>query len=291
MGIMRLFSRQKPKIKVQLTKRDGYSGWIKCSSCQETIHATELAQNHHCCVKCHYHYRMSAEQRIHLLIDPGTFQEFFSDLESSDPLQFVDKESYSDKLKEAQIKTGRKEGVVVGLGDIEGVKVAIGVMDFQFMGGSMGQVVGEKLTRLIEMATSLKLPLIIVSASGGARMQESMFSLMQMAKTSQALAKHHESGLFYLSILTNPTMGGVSASFAFLGDVILAEPKALIGFAGPRVVEQTIGHKLPEGAQRSEFLLEKGMIDAIIPRKEMKEKVAFLIKFFQPKFNRNQRES
>lgn len=279
MGIMRLFSRQKPKIKVQLTKRDGYSGWIKCVDCQETVHASELKQNLNCCPKCQYHYRVSVLERLALLIDEGTFEELFDHFQSQDPLKFVDKDSYTDKLKEAQHKTKRKEAVVTGLGDIEGQKVAIAVLDFNFMGGSMGAVVGEKLTCLIELATKKRLPLIIVSASGGARMQESMYSLMQMAKTSQALAKHHEQKLFYLSILTNPTMGGVTASFASLGDVIIAEPKALIGFAGPRVVEQTIGHKLPEGAQKSEFLLEKGMIDAIVDRKEMKEKVAFMVKF------------
>jgi acetyl-CoA carboxylase carboxyl transferase subunit beta len=279
MGIIRLFTRQKPKIKVQLTKRDGFSGWIKCSGCEQTIHASELTQNCNCCPKCDYHYRMNVEDRINSLVDEGSFEELFAELESKDPLNFADKESYSEKLKEAQKKTGKKEAVVTGTGVIGSKKTAIGVLDFNFMGGSMGSIVGEKLTLLIEYATLNRLPVIIVSASGGARMQESMFSLMQMAKTSQALAKHHEEKLLFLSILTNPTMGGVTASFASLGDIILAEPKALIGFAGPRVVEQTIGHKLPEGAQKAEFLLEHGMIDAIVNRKEMKEKVAFILNF------------
>ena len=279
MDIMRLFTRQKPKIKVQVTKRDGFSGWIKCSGCQETIHASDLTSNLNCCPKCKYHYRLSVDQRIDCLLDKGSFNELYTDLESKDPLNFQDKETYSEKLKESQTKTGRQEAAVVGTGKIEGASVAIGILDFNFMGGSMGSVVGEKLTLIIEYATVHRLPVIIVSASGGARMQESIFSLMQMAKTSAALGRHQQSGFLYLSILTNPTMGGVTASFASLGDVIIAEPKALIGFAGPRVVEQTIGHKLPEGAQKSEFLLEKGMIDAIVDRKEMKEKVAFIIKF------------
>lgn len=279
MGIIRLFSRQKPKIKVQSTKCNSYDGWIKCSDCGETIHSTELKKNLNCCPKCDYHYRLTVEERIKNLIDEETFVELFNHLESKDPLSFVDKDSYIDKIKEAQKKTGKMEAIVTGTGEIETVNVALAVLDFNFMGGSMGAVVGEKLTLLIEYATEHRLPLIIVSASGGARMQESMFSLMQMAKTSQALAKHHEQKLLYVSILTNPTMGGVTASFASLGDIIIAEPKALIGFAGPRVVEQTIGHKLPSGAQKSEFLLEKGMIDAIVPRKEMKEKVAFIVKF------------
>jgi acetyl-CoA carboxylase carboxyl transferase subunit beta len=290
MGIMRLFSRPKPKIKVQVTKRDGISGWIKCTNCEETIHTSELTAQLNCCPKCHYHYRLSVEQRIELLLDKGTFEELFTNLESSDPLEFKDKESYSEKIAEAQKKTGKKEAAVVGIGAMEGTSVAIGVLDFNFMGGSMGSVVGEKLTLIIEYATAKKLPLILVSASGGARMQESIFSLMQMAKTAQALAKHHEAKLLYISVLTNPTMGGVTASFASLGDIIIAEPKALIGFAGPRVVEQTIGHKLPEGAQKSEFLLEKGMIDAIVDRSELKEKLSFLIKFLHRPALSNQKK-
>jgi acetyl-CoA carboxylase carboxyl transferase subunit beta len=279
MGILSLFSREKPKIKAQIGKNPGYDGWIKCPSCHEMMHFSQLKQNFQCCHKCEYHLKMSVEQRLNLILDEASFEELFNDLESKDPLEFKDKEAYLDKVKESQKKTGKKEAVVTGIGKIDSKKVAIGVLDFNFMGGSMGSIVGEKLTLLIEYATKHKMPLIIVSASGGARMQEAMFSLMQMAKTSQALAKHHEAKLLYISILTNPTMGGVTASFASLGDIILAEPKALIGFAGPRVVEQTIGHKLPEGAQKAEFLLDKGMVDAIVSRKEMKQKVSFILKF------------
>lgn len=277
---MGLFSRSKPKIKIQTTKKDGFSGWVKCSGCSELIHANELAQNLNCCPKCDYHYRLSLKQRIHLLADEGTFREAFTQIRPVDSLQFVDTESYQKRLQEATSKTGRDEAICVGFCQISGFDVALGILDFSFMGGSMGSVVGERLTLLIEQAIEQSLPVVIVSASGGARMQESILSLMQMAKTSAALAKLHEKGLPYLSILTNPTTGGVTASFATLGDVILAEPDALIAFAGPRVVEQTIGQKLPPKAQKSEFLLEKGMVDCIVKRTELKERVAFLIDFF-----------
>ncbi len=283
MGITHLFSREKPKIKSPKIKREGLNGWTKCLGCHQMIHKSELEQNEQCCPKCDYHHRLTVEKRIKNLSDDGSFIEMFDHLESKDPLNFQDQESYRDKILEAQRKTGKKEAVVTGIAKIDQIPVALGVLDFNFMGGSMGAIVGEKLTLLIEYATQNQLPLIIVSASGGARMQESMFSLMQMAKTSQALAKHHEANLLYVSILTHPTMGGVTASFASLGDIIIAEPKALIGFAGPRVVEQTIGHKLPQGAQKSEFLLEKGMIDAIVSRSEMKQKVAFIVKFLNRK--------
>jgi acetyl-CoA carboxylase carboxyl transferase subunit beta len=277
---MGLFSRKKPKIKVESTKKDSFSGWVKCSGCAELIHANELAKTWHCCPKCGYHYRLSLDQRIALLADEGTFVETYTELAPVDALAFVDTESYADRLEEAQAKTGRRDAACVGLCQIDGIPVALGILDFAFMGGSMGSVVGEKLTRLIERATQEKLPLVIVSASGGARMQESILSLMQMAKTSAALAKHHEASLPYLSILTNPTTGGVTASFATLGDLILAEPDALIAFAGPRVVEQTIRQKLPPGAQKSKFLLERGMVDCIVPRAELKKKVSFFLHFF-----------
>jgi acetyl-CoA carboxylase carboxyl transferase subunit beta len=277
---MGLFSRNKPKIKVQTTKKDGFSGWIKCSSCSELIHANELGQNLNCCPKCNYHYRLSLKQRIQLLADEGTFIELFTEIKPVDALHFIDTESYVKRLEEAVRKTGRDDAVCVGSCELEGNKLALGVLDFSFMGGSMGSVVGERLTRLIEYATEKRLPLVIVSASGGARMQESMLSLMQMAKTSAALAKFGEHGLPYFSVLTNPTTGGVTASFATLGDLILAEPDALIGFAGARVVEQTIGQKLPPRAQKSEFLLEKGMVDCIVKRAELKERLSFFIRFF-----------
>jgi len=274
-----LFSRNKPKIKVQTTKKDGYSGWVKCTHCHDMVHANELQQNLHCCPKCNYHYRLTATQRIQLLADPGTFQEMFTEFLPLDPLQFVDTESYEKRLENAKKNSGRTEAVMVGPCRISDKEVALGVLDFSFMAGSMGSVVGERLTSIIEYAADHGLPLIIVSASGGARMQESALSLMQMAKTSAALAKLHEKGLPYLSVMTNPTTGGVTASFASLGDIILAEPDALIAFAGPRVVEQSMRPKLPPGAQRSEFLLEKGMIDCIVNRHQLKEKLSQLLNF------------
>lgn len=275
---MGLFS-SKPKIKVQTTKKDGFSGWLKCSHCGELIHGKELEENLHCCPKCNYHYRLSAPLRIELLADSGSFEELYAELTPTDPLGFFDSESYPDRIQKAQKKTGRKDAAVVGTCKLDGRKVALGVLDFSFMGGSMGSVVGEKLCRIIELASKDLLPLILVSASGGARMQEAILSLMQMAKTSAALAKYQETGLPYISVLTNPTTGGVTASFATLGDVIVAEPDALIGFAGPRVVEQTTREKLPPGAQKSEFLLEKGMIDCIVNRHHLKEKLSLFLEF------------
>jgi len=274
---MRLFSRNKPKIKVQTTKKDGFSGWVKCTHCNELIHANELEQNKHCCPKCDYHYRLSGQQRVALLADPESFTELFTTLKSADPLHFVDTESYPSRVKSAQEKSGRDEGVIVGTCTLQDRLIALGVLDFSFMAGSMGSVVGERLTLLIELAAEEGIPLVIVSASGGARMQESILSLMQMAKTSAALARLHEKGIPYISVLTNPTLGGVTASFASLGDIIIAEPDALIGFAGPRIVEQTIRQKLPPGAQKAEFLLEKGMIDCIVKRHDLKEKLSLLI--------------
>ncbi len=276
---MGLFSLNKPKIKVQTTKKDSYSGWIKCTQCGEMIHSNELQQNLHCCPKCQYHYRLSATQRIELLVDKDSFTELFTEFQPADPLEFVDTEPYKDRIKKAREKSGRDEAIIAGTCLLNNQEVALAVLDFGYMGGSMGSVVGERLTSLIEHATDKKIPLIIVSASGGARMQESIFSLMQMAKTSAALAKYHDAGLAYISLLTNPTTGGVTASFATLGDIIIAEPDALIGFAGPRVVEQTTREKMPPGAQKSEFLLEKGMIDCIVPRYELKEKLGQFLDF------------
>lgn len=276
---MGLFSRNKPKIKIQTTKKDGYSGWVKCTHCNEMIHANELQQNLHCCPKCNYHYRLSALQRVEILTDSESFEEMFSEFKPMDPLHFVDTEAYPKRIASAQKSSGRDEAVIVGTCTIHGKKIAMGVLDFSFMAGSMGSVVGERLTNIIEYAYTHSLPLVIVSASGGARMQESILSLMQMAKTSAALARLHEAGIPYISVLTNPTTGGVTASFASLGDVILAEPEALICFAGPRVVEQVIKQKLPPGAQKSEFLLEKGMIDCIVNRHELKDKLALFLDF------------
>lgn len=276
---MRIFPRDKPKIKVETTKADGFSGWLKCTHCHEMIHTKELTENLNCCPKCDYHYRLSVYERIESLADSNTFQEKFDELRPVDALNFVDTETYPDRLTKAEQKSEGTEGVIVGTCEIEGTALALGILDFNFMAGSMGSVVGERLTRLIEYALENKLPVVIISASGGARMQESILSLMQMAKTSAALAKLHEAKLPFISVLTNPTSGGVTASFASLGDVILAEPEALICFAGPRVVEQVIRQKLPPGAQKSEFLLKHGMVDAIVRRSELKEKLAQFLDF------------
>jgi acetyl-CoA carboxylase carboxyl transferase subunit beta len=277
---MGLFSRSKPKIKIESVKKDSYSGWVKCSGCLEMVHANELIDNLNCCPKCNYHYRLTVKQRIDLLIDKDTFVEMYDNIKPKDSLNFVDTQPYFKRLESAKKKSGNDEAVIVGVGLLDNKKIAIGILDFNFMGGSMGSVVGEKITLLIEYAALNGLPLVIVSASGGARMQECILSLMQMAKTSAALTILHKNSLPYISILTNPTTGGVTASFASLGDIILAEPEALIAFAGPRVVEQTINQKLPQGAQRSEFLLERGMIDLIVKRKDLKKKISFFVDFF-----------
>jgi acetyl-CoA carboxylase carboxyl transferase subunit beta len=276
---MGLFSKNKPKIKVQTIKKDGYSGWIKCTHCHEIIHANELQENLSCCPKCNYHYRLSGSQRIKLLSDQDSFEELFTNLKPMDPLNFTDTESYANRLLKANKTSCRDEAVIVGRATICETQVALGVLDFTFMVGSMGSVVGERLTLLIEYALNHELPVVIVSASGGARMQESALSLMQMAKTSAALAKLHEEGLPFISVMTNPTLGGITASFASLGDIIIAEPDALIGFTGPRVVEQTMRKKLPPNAQCSEFLLEKGMIDCIVPRHQLKQTLSDLLTF------------
>ncbi len=276
---MGLFSKNKPKIKVTSTKKDSFSGWLKCTHCTELIHTNELETNDNCCPKCDYHYRLSAEARVQMLSDEGSFTELFKGLAPIDALQFVDTEPYPSRIENAQAKSGQEDAITVGTCTIRSLPVALGVMDFNFMGGSMGSVVGEKLTRLIEHACTHSMPLVVVSTSGGARMQESILSLMQMAKTSAALAKLHEKKIPYISILTNPTTGGVTASFASLGDVIIAEPNALICFAGPRVIEQILGKPLPPGAQQSEFLLNHGMVDCIINRHELKEKLADILEF------------
>lgn len=276
--IMGLFSKRQ-KIKIQTVQKDGYSGWLKCTHCNELIHAYELQSNQSCCPKCNYHCKLFALARIEMVADKDSFKELFTNISSVDPLGFVDTKSYTSRLEEAKKKTERDEAVAVGVCTVNTIPLALGVMDFGFMGGSMGSVVGEKLTLLIEHAIQENLPVVIICSSGGARMQESVLSLMQMAKTSAALAKLDEVGLPYISILTNPTTGGVTASFASLGDVIIAEPEAEIGFAGARVVEQTIRQKLPPGAQRSEFLLEKGMVDCIVNRHQLKDKLALILSF------------
>lgn len=255
--------------------------WIKCPKCNALMYYKEIEANHHVCPKCGYHMRLSAEQRIKLLADEGSFVEHDSGLEPVDPLKFVDKKSYKKRLEEAKKKTGRTSSVVSGSCTIDLEPVELVVFDFAFMGGSLGSVEGEKIVRAVERAIKKRCGVVIVSASGGARMQESTYSLMQMAKTSAALAKLDDEKLPFISILTDPTMGGVSASFAMLGDIIIAEPDALIGFAGQRVIKQTIGADLPEGFQRSEFLLEHGLIDKVVPRRALKESVATLLKLFK----------
>jgi len=271
---MGLFSRSKPKIKVQTTKKDGFSGWLKCTHCTELIHTNELSRNSNCCPKCDYHYRVSASERVQLLADPDSFTPLFTEIAPSDPLNFTDTQAYSDRLKQAKESADTDEAVIVGTCTINSKAVALGVMNFNFMAGSMGSVVGERLTLLMEHALQHQLPLVVVATSGGARMQESVLSLMQMGKTSAALSRLHKAKIPYISVLTNPTCGGVTASFASLGDIIIAEPNALICFAGPRVIEQTLKQKLPPDAQKSEFLLKHGMIDAIVTRHELKARLA-----------------
>lgn len=264
--------------KSQPSKEERPSHWIKCPNCNALMYYKEVLNRNYVCPKCEYHFRIGANDRIKILTDEGTFQEHDTNLEPVDPLKFVDKKSYKKRLEENRKKTGRLSSVISGTCKIDGIETELVVFDFAFMGGSLGSVEGEKIVRAVNRAIENKNPLVIVSASGGARMQESTFSLMQMSKTSAALAKLDEAKLPYISILTDPTMGGVSASFAMLGDIIMAEPGALIGFAGQRVIKQTIGADLPEGFQRSEFLLEHGLIDMIVNRNEMKKIVADLLK-------------
>src|SRR3954463_11517852 len=250
--------------------------WMRCPDCGDMLFRKVVEENLSVCPSCGYHFRLSARQRIGQLVDPDSFEEMFTDIEPVDPLKFVDKKAYGDRLAAEQMKTGNKDAVVCGKGFIKGRPIMMAVMDPTFMMGSMGSVVGEKITRTIETAAEEKTPLIIVSCSGGARMQESTLSLMQMAKTSAALARLDEAGGLFISLLADPTTGGVTASFAMLGDFIIAEPKALIGFAGPRTIWNTIKVELPEGFQRSEFLQEHGFVDFVVHRKDLRSEVARL---------------
>ncbi len=252
--------------------------WVMCPGCSETLLSKDVEANLQVCPKCGHHYRISARKRLEALLDGGVWQEYDADVTSVDFLEFKDAKSYQERIDAALAKGGSKDAVICVEGAIEELPVQVSCFDFSFMGGSMGSVVGEKITRSIERALQKRQPVIIISASGGARMQESILSLMQMAKTSAALAKLKSAGIPFVSLLTDPTTGGVTASFAMLGDVNIAEPKALIGFAGPRVIEQTIRQKLPEGFQRAEYLLDHGMVDAIIPRTEMRSKLASILK-------------
>jgi acetyl-CoA carboxylase carboxyl transferase subunit beta len=247
--------------------------WVKCDSCREIIYKKEIDKNLRICPKCNYHFRISARERIDLLTDNGSFAEIDAGLSSTDPLGFRDKIPYQERLEENRKKSGMEEAAISGEALIGGHPVVIVIMDFSFMGGSMGSVVGEKVVRAAERALETKRPLITVSSSGGARMQEGIFSLMQMARVSAAIAKLNDNGILYISVLSDPTFGGVTASFAMLGDIIIAEPRSLIGFAGPRVIEQTIKQQLPEDFQRAEFLLDHGLIDIVVDRKDLKRTI------------------
>lgn len=251
--------------------------WSKCASCNKIVYQKELRADLMVCPQCGHHYQMTAAERIDLIADPGSFKEFDAGISSVDPLGFEGSKPYMDTLERAKSRTDLHEAVVYGTATIMDSRVVLGVMDFRFVGASMGSAVGEKITRSAEKAIEERCPLVLFCASGGARMQEGMLSLMQMAKTSAAMERLGRAGIPYIAVLTDPTTGGVSASFATLADIMLAEPKALIGFAGPRVIEQTIGQKLPKGFQRSEFLLDHGMLDQIVPRSEMRERLATII--------------
>jgi acetyl-CoA carboxylase carboxyl transferase subunit beta len=253
--------------------------WIKCPGCAEMEFKKRVEQNLMVCPRCQHHMRVSAARRVEQLLDPGSFDGFNADMAPADPLGFVDTKPYLDRIRDTQRKTGENDAMQTGYGFVKGRRVVLACMDFTFFGGSMGSVVGEKITQAIERAMEKNLPLIIVSCSGGARMQESGYSLMQMAKTSAALARFHEAGGLYISVLADPTTGGVTASFAMLGDVIFAEPRALIGFAGPRVIAQTIRQELPEGFQTSEFLVESGFVDRIVHRKDLRSEISRVIDY------------
>ncbi len=275
--------RKSGSISLERQEREIADGlWHKCSMCGVLTYAKDLKANMMVCTECGHHNRVDSDERIRQLIDANTWRPMDEHLRPTDPLGFRDRKAYSDRLRETQEKTGLIEAVQTGLGEINGFPVALGVMDFRFIGASMGSVVGEKLTRLIEQATQRRYPVIIVCTSGGARMQEGMLSLMQMAKISAALQRHQDAKLLYIPVLTNPTTGGVTASFAMLGDIILAEPKATIGFAGRRVIEQTLREKLPDDFQTAEDVLKHGFVDEIVPRTQLKKTLTLLISLHQP---------
>jgi acetyl-CoA carboxylase carboxyl transferase subunit beta len=277
---MAWFRKEKQALEPSQEKRVQTEGlWVKCEGCKQILWKKDLEANLLCCPKCHYHFKMNARARLGMLFDGGGYAEHDARLASTDPLQFKDTKSYRDRLKKAEKETGLKDALIVGAGLLDGKPLIIGAMEFQFVGGSMGAVVGEKITRAIDRCIAQKLPLVVVSCSGGARMMEGAISLMQMAKISAALARLDEARRPYISVLTDPTTGGVTASFAMLGDLNIVEPGALVGFAGPRVIEQTIRQKLPDGFQRAEFLLAHGMLDAIVPRKELKAYLARALTF------------
>ena len=277
------FFRKRNYAAAKVRKREIPDGlWLKCPSCNEIIFTQALQANAKVCPKCEFHFQMNRDERLQLLLDEGTFEEWDADLRSVDTLEFTGVASYTSKLEQNRKKTGYEDAVLCGRGKMEGTRLALGIMDFNFLGASMGSVVGEKITSLIERGTQEGLPVLICCASGGARMYEGLYSLMQMAKTSAALARHAQAGLPYIALLTHPTMAGVMASYATLGDLIVAEPGALIGFAGPRVIKETTQQDLPKGFQRAEFLLEHGLIDQVIPRKELKARLVQLLAYMAP---------
>ena len=282
--IFKNFRKQQP------TRDEAPSHWVKCPKCNSLMYYKEVENLFQVCPKCKYHMRIGAEKRIELLADKGSFVEYDANLIPVDPLGFVDKKSYKKRVAESEKKSGKRSSVVAGECTIGGIPVQLVVFDFSFMGGSLGSVEGEKIVRAVHRAIEKRHGVIIVSASGGARMQESTFSLLQMSKTSAALKRLAKDGLPYISVLTDPTMGGVSASFAMLGDIIMAEPGALIGFAGQRVIKQTIGAELPEGFQRSEFLLEHGFLDMIVQRDQMKQTIADMLECFDYHISHEKRE-
>ena len=274
---MAWFRKEKKRLNADDRRELPADVFDKCGGCGEILYREKVTQNLHVCPKCGYHFRVGAELYVQIFTDAGTFHEIDAGLRSADPLEFTDLKPYGARLEAAERKAGRRDAVITGTAMLEGIPIALAVMDFSFIGGSMGSVVGEKLARLGRLAIDEERPLIVVSASGGARMMEGIYSLMQMAKTSAVLGRLHEAGIPFISILTDPTTGGVTASFAMLGDVNLAEPGALIGFAGPRVIEETIKQELPEGFQRAEFLLEHGMVDRVVDRRELRQVTARLL--------------
>ena len=273
---------ENPKLKTtrKIASKAPEGLWKKCSNCGEIVQSCRLESSYQVCPYCDHHFRLGALERIDLLLDRDSFKPILKDLTTTDPLGFMDKKSYKDRLKHEFVKTSLKDGTYAGVGKINSKEVAIAVMNFNFMGGSMGVATGEKIATVMDIALEKKIPCIVVTASGGARMQEGLLSLMQMAKTSASRQRLKDSGVAYISLLTDPTTGGSAASFSMLGDINIAEPKALIGFAGPRVIEQSIRQKLPKGFQRSEFLLERGFLDAIIHRHKLKEELSFYIDMF-----------
>jgi acetyl-CoA carboxylase carboxyl transferase subunit beta len=283
--MMDWFKRKKETLQAVDRKEMPDGLWVKCDECGEIIYKKELEKKLYVCPKCDFHFRIGSQIYIQILLDKNTFKEFNQDMTSIDPLKFRDSIKYSDRYKSAVQKTGLNEAVITGKGKIEGISIITGIMDFSFLGGSIGSVVGEKISRAADLSLKDRKPLVILSASGGARMHEGVLSLMQMAKTSAKLALLAEENIPYFSILTHPTTGGTTASYAMLGDIHIAEPGALIGFAGPRVIKQTIGQDLPPGFQKSEFLMEHGFVDTIIHRHELKNRLAAMLRFFQHQNN------